>query len=228
MKALASIALILAAAVSSAQSITIKPVYKEGDKFVHALTLNLDISGLAQGVAKADLTTVIGKVTAETTEIKSTFENLSVMVNDSDAGTAAGEMIRIVNADGSLKDVTGGLQGGDNYRTSLLTTFFAPEAEIKVGDSYERKFAENKAAGIGEVTVKGKYIGEAEVGGQKGHKFTLTLNEKGEGGLDAEVTYVVQPDGRILLIDGKFKNMPIPAAGAIATGTIKAEIKPTV
>ncbi|MDX2065915.1 MAG: hypothetical protein SFX74_09260 [Fimbriimonadaceae bacterium] len=228
MKALATIALVLAAALSSAQSVTISPVYKEGDKIVHSLTLNLDISGLAQGVLKADLTSLVGKVTAETTEVKSTFDNLSVLVNDSDAGTTAVEMVRVLNRDGSLKDVTGGLQGGDNYRTSLLTTFFAPEAAVNAGDTYERKFPENKSAGIGALTAKGKYIGEAEVAGQKGYKFTLTLKEAGEDAFDAEVTYVVQADGRILSIDGKFKNMPIPAAGAVATGTIKAEIKPSV
>jgi hypothetical protein len=213
------------AACSFAQdTVTISSKKKADSTSSLKAELNLDIAGMT-GVLKMVIRSKVSKVDDSKAEVVSKFEDLSVEVGGSDPGISAQELVREYDAKGVLTKATGGIEGGDTYRISVVMEFFAVSTAYEVGKEVTLDVPENKVAECKGLKVTQVYQGKAKVGDREGFKFVQKVKEAGDTGLTTDVTFVVQEDGTILSIDGKFTNMPVPAAGSAATGSFKAEIK---
>ncbi len=219
---------VVAAAALSQMAHAADPVkfirtYELNSSVKHKVDLVLNIGGL-EGNIKFNIATKVTKVAPEKAETTAIIDELTAEVGGSDPGIQASDLVREYNDKRDLTNVTGGIAGSDPYRLALTLEFIAPTDAMTENTEVTQNVAENKAAGIKALKVVSKFVGKEKVGEVEGFKVVQKLTEEGEGGLTAETTFIVLENGKILSADCKFTNMPIPAAGQSATGTIKAKI----
>ena len=122
-----------------------------------------------------------------------------------------------------IKSVEGGLEGSDGLRTFLLTHFFVPVDAVTESKAVKQTIAKDEKLGLEELTIETTLLGEEDLSGSKALKFSQKLSEKGNN-FTVESTVWITAEGKILKVDGKYKDLPIPAANTLGEGTIKMEI----
>jgi len=219
---------VIAAAALSQMAHAADPVkftrtYELNSSVKHKVDLQLNIGGL-EGNIKFNVATKVTKVSPEKAESTAVIDEVTAEVGGSDPGIQASDLLREYNEKRDLTNVTGGIQGSDAYRLALTLEFIAPAEAMTENTEVTQTVAENKTASVKALKIVTKLIGKEKVGEVEGFKVVQKITEEGEGGLTTESTFVVLENGKILSVDAKFTNMPIPAAGQSATGTIKAKI----
>jgi len=224
---IARLFVIAAAALSqmahAADLVKFTRTYELNSSVKHKVDLQLNIGGL-EGNIKFNVATKVTKVSPEKAESTAVIDEVTAEVGGSDPGIQASDLLREYNETRDLTNVTGGIQGSDAYRLALTLEFIAPAEAMTENTEVTQTVAENKTASVKALKIVTKLIGKEKVGEVEGFKVVQKITEEGEGGLTTESTFVVLENGKILSVDAKFTNMPIPAAGQSATGTIKAKI----
>jgi len=211
------------AAPTRQDSVTISSARKVGAAVKHKANITMSLGGLDATIGMT-IATKVTKADESKSELTTEYSDVTAEVGGTDPGIVAAEMVRTYDATKRLIDAKGGIQGGDTYRLAVVMEFFEYGAAHEKGKEVSFEIKENKEADAKKLTVKQTYLGVEKVGDVEGHKFMQKVAEEGETGLTSEVTFILQADGTILSIDGKFTNMPVPAAGTSATGTFKAKI----
>ncbi len=224
---IARLFVVAAAALSqmahAADPVKFNRTYELNSSVKHKVDLQLNIGGL-EGNIKFNVATKVTKVSPEKVESTAIIDEVTAEVGGSDPGIQAGDLVREYNDKRDIVNVTGGIQGSDPFRLALTLEFFAPAEALTEGKEVTQTLAENKTASIKALKIVTKLVGKEKVGETEGFKVVQKITEEGEGGLTTESTFIVLENGKILSVDAKFTNMPIPAAGQSATGSIKAKI----
>lgn len=151
-------------------------------------------------------------------KVISDFSDIKVEVGGSEVPVPTSTLELSVKTDGEVTAAKGGLEGADMARTALLMWFVPPTGEIAKGESYSREF---KASGdVPARKVENRFEGAETVDGKTLWKFTQKLTEPGNGGLTSDSTFWLDESGKLVRLESKFENLPIPQAGDVVSGRL--------
>ncbi|MEQ1932927.1 MAG: hypothetical protein ABL962_03475 [Fimbriimonadaceae bacterium] len=223
MKALAIASLLVVASLSLAQDkVLIQPKWEKGQKQSLKFEITFALTG-AEANMSGTAVTEAKEVTAEGVEATVTFDAFKLTVNGEEPGMPVTPYAVKYDSKGALISASGGVEGSDVSRTFILTQCYFPEEAIAKDGTWKQTIAESKKLEIGERTVEGTYLGTESIGGKDCHKFKAKMTEKGNS-FTTEGTYWVNATGQIQKMELTYSNLPVPAAGMSANGTVKASI----
>lgn len=223
MKALAIASLVLIGSLCIAQDkVLIQPKWEKGQKHSLKFEITFALTG-AEANMSGTATTEAKEVSAEGVGATVTFEAFKLTVNGEEPGMAATPYDVKFDAKGELVSASGGVEGSDVSRTFLLTQCYFPQEAIGKDGTWKQTIAESKKLEVGERVVEGTYLGTEVIGGKDCHKLKAKMTEKGNS-FTTEGTYWVNATGHIQKMELTYSNLPVPAAGMSANGTVKASI----
>jgi hypothetical protein len=208
-------------AIAQDSKVTFKNEPKLGAVNKLAVTIAMQLSGLEAKVA-GKMKQTIKSVDQDVVSWSEEWSDFSVEVGGEkmDAQTLTAEVK--AKADGDLVSATAGVEGTDGVRQLLVSHFVPPATPIGKDEKYTVEFKAN-----GDVPARkyeGTYLGTEKEGTEDLHKFLINLTVPGET-MKAEMTVWVRTDGTVRKLDSKFSDLPIPVAGASASGTLS--LRPT-
>lgn len=173
--------------------------------------------------ATADVSGILASEAKEEAKLVQSYEKVKVVVNDQELDYPFEASNIVLDKSGFLKEITGGIEGGDTARIYLATQFVIPSEPLAKGETWKKQVAKNEGLKIGDLTYEATYAGAEKLGEADSHRYTTKLTESGND-FSAENTIWVDANGKVLKLEGKFKNMPVPAASTVADGKHKLEI----
>ncbi len=218
-----AVALTLAWAQDAPEKVKIERSTETGKTAKYEIAMDLDVGG-----TKADVTFLLSrtveKIQDDTTTIKGKIDNFKVVVDGEELEVPAAEPTSAeLTPEGMLKRFTGGFDGMDMPKLHLAMALIAPSTELAKDVPWR---LESKAAGtIPAFKVETTFVGTEDVKGEKALKFKIAIKES-EGDYKSSGVFWTKKDGTILKFESKIEGLPIPAAGASATGMIKGTLVP--
>lgn len=204
----------MATAAFAQEKVTFTPKYEVGPFAKYDFLMTVEMGGMEVKVQSTVNQSV--KKVGETIDWEAGFENLKLTVNGEDQDLPVSPVL-VKTKDGMPVDISGGIEGSDNRRTYVVMHHLVPTKEVGPGDKFSGTIA--ATGDSGEVTVDAKFEGPEEVSGKKGFKFTATGSEKNSG-FKWTQTYWLAADSKLIKLETKFKEMPIPAMSANVDGSV--------
>lgn len=209
--------------VFAQNKVTITPVVTVDTAYKHTARITLEVAGM-EAILTTLLDTKVTAINGEEVSTKTEFKDFKVDLGGSDPGVPVTDLVIKGTKQGAVTKVDGGISAADNTRIALLLRFIAPTTEVTQDGTYTVNLPENREGMVPAITVSGKYLGPETVNGIAGHKFEQKVTESGPDGMTGTSVFVVKEDGTILSIKGTFKNLPVPALGVFANGSVEAKI----
>lgn len=209
---------ILPLLVLAQDSVKIDSKWDKGSKAKYAFTYNFVMPDAEAVVTGSFLSEV-----KDAMKLGFAFEGVKVRVNDQDLEYTAEASDITLDKNGFLKNITGGIEGGDTSRIYLATLFVPPVDSLAKDASWKKSFEKNTELDLGTIDYEAKYLGSEKIGEVSAHKFSTSLKESGNN-FSVTNTVWVDSAGKVLKLEGKFSNMPVPAAQQIAEGKTKLEL----
>lgn len=192
--------------------------WEKGAKAKYSFVFNFVIDE-----TKADVTGSVATEAMDEGKVLRTYDKVQVIANEQALDYTSEPSEITLDKSGYLKKIDGGIDGGDTARMYLATSFIGPTIELGKGEVWKQKFDKNGDLGLGEISYEATYQGPDKIGEKDAHKYTTKLLETGND-FSVDNTVWVTAAGKVLKIEGTFKNMPVPAATAIGSGKHKLEI----
>lgn len=204
------------AALSLAQSVSLKRVAKEGDVAKYKMRAEVDIQGMSATVS-LNMNEKILKIADNgdiTTESSQTDLKVKLGDQDVDAPQNDAPQVTVSKATGEVVELKGDMVDGTAYRMAAMSSFYMPGKDVAVGDSWETKIAKNDKLGIVAATAKYKIEKTEKVGDFDAVQITFEYKET-EGNEPASASgkiWISTKDGSMVKLDGEWKNAPFPGA----------------
>jgi hypothetical protein len=211
-------AAILAAFALAQDKVKVTPKLEEGQSTTVTAKIKMDVGG-AEALITADLTQKLTKK-AEPLEWEINWANSKVTVDGNEMEAPISAIMVKTKGDGIPTSIEGGISGTDSTRTFLTVYHIIPTMELAKDEKQTLTMAKSETLGTDEITL------EIAFAGMEGEDFKFVLKGKEKtGDFNFENTYVVNKDGKLLKLDGKFSNLPIPIAGTNGSGSIELRAK---
>lgn len=222
MRTLAPFALMLLAGLSCAQD-SIKFTAKTDGTAKSKFDVNMtfDIGGMTATLAtKFNNTTTYG---AEKSSLKMEWEGFSLEAGGSPMDIPTSPIEVTLGKDGLPSKIEGGIEGSDQFHTFMTGFYLVPTEEAKRDVEMTAKIPANEAAGAAEIVVTTTYKGADKLDEKDAYKFEIKMKQE-KTGFEVVSTYWLNPSGELMKLDGKYSNLQVPAAGGVATGTVKIKV----
>ena len=200
-----------------ADGITLKRVFKVGDKGVESITGKLEVGGQSAEVilkTKSEVKSIDPDGTAhlEAQQIQASFNGQDSPASDGPtkiALKATGELVSYESTEASA-----------NPKPQILTGFYYPTTDVKVGDSWTVTIKGSDKLDPADITAEMKLDGDEKIGGADTWKVEGTIKEKGTDGGSSKNTYWIdKASGRVVKEEAVLSSVEV-ASGVVVSGTL--------
>lgn len=220
MNALVSVLAVAFASVSYLQ-VPIAPKFTSGEVSTYSLNMSFDLMGNRADLKSKVKQTVAG-ATKEETNLTLEWIEPEILVDGSPQSIPFNGLKVKMDGKTIIRSLEGGLEGSDGVRTYLCGHFFVPSGSVEKDKAVVTKIEKDAKTELDELTVETTFLGEEEVSGEKTLKFKQKVVES-KTGFTIENTVWATGEGKVRKVDGKFKELPVPAVGSSVDGTLKME-----
>jgi len=195
--------------------IKLEPKWTKGEKSKYAFQFDMVLPD-AEVRVKGGIASEI----KDTSKLTYTFQDVSVVAADQTIEAPYEPALIVLDSAGFVKEFEGGITGGDNVRMFLALHFIPPSKELAKGETWKHTFPKNTGLSLEAMNYEAKYIGPEKIGDTEAFKFETKLTETDSGAFTVENTFFVDKAGKVVKLEGKFKNMPVPAAQQSSDGKV--------
>ncbi len=203
---------------------TMKRTVRVGETFKYKLKADLEFGGMQAGFT-SNITEKVTDVSAEGNyKIESSQADSKVNMNgqEQDVPQQGGNNTIAYNASGEVLAITGDMVESGAYRMANLGVLKAPDAPVKVGDSWTYKIPANTKTGAVAALAEYSIVALEKIGDRDCLKISGNVKET-EGSQPASnvgTVWVDATDFSMVKSDTTWTNAPIPGAPGPISGKV--------